>query len=360
MNAEKYNVIGMMSGTSLDGADLAHITFTLSDGTWHYTVAYAETLPYTTEWTNRLKTAVSLNRDELEILDRDYTILLADIVNTFINQNQIKGIIALCTHGHTVLHQPQNGVTLQIGNLLEIAVLTGYQTVCNFRVQDVAMGGQGAPLVPMGDRLLFSKYDFCLNLGGFSNISFEKDDTRIAFDICAVNTVLNNYANLLGMQYDDSGTLASKGSCNSTLLKQLNDLDYYRLPYPKSLGFEYVKTTLLPIMESYDINIQDKLATFTEHIALQIAAVLNKEAAAGSILVTGGGAYNDFLIERLRNYMQGMDIIVPDDNTIQFKEALIFGLLGVLRLRGEVNVLSSVTGASKDHSSGVIYMPMPL
>ena len=231
--------------------------------------------------------------------------------------------------------------------------------VCDFRVQDVAFGGQGAPLVPIGDRLLFFGYDFCLNLGGFSNVSFELKDKRIAFDISPVNTVLNYYANRLGMDYDDKGQLARTGLVTSSLLEALNDLGYYQKPFPKSLGFEFVKEIVLPLMESYSISEADKMHTFIEHVAVQIGLALEDFTATATgykLLITGGGAYNDYLLERMQVYLPKMELIIPNQKVLEYKEALIFGLLGVLTLRDEVNTLSSVTGATHDHSSGVIYL----
>jgi anhydro-N-acetylmuramic acid kinase len=216
------------------------------------------------------------------------------------------------------------------------------------------LGGQGAPLVPIGDRILFSDYDYCLNLGGFSNISFEENGNRIAFDISPVNTVLNFYANQLGLDYDDKGKNSRTGNINLELLNKLNRLDYYQKKYPKSLGFEFVKEIILPLIESYPISIEDKMNTFTEHIAIQIALALpNKKI---NLFITGGGAYNDFMIERVQFHLKETKIVIPERKIIEFKEALIFGLLGVLKLRNEINTFSSVTGAKTDHSSGKIYI----
>jgi anhydro-N-acetylmuramic acid kinase len=251
------------------------------------------------------------------------------------------------------LHQPQNGFTLQIGNLPNIAKIVGTKVVCDFRVQDVQLGGQGAPLVPIGDRILFSEYDYCLNLGGFSNVSFEEKNNRIAFDISPVNTVLNFYANKLGLDYDNKGEISRSGNLNSDLLNELNALEYYSKPFPKSLGFEFVKEIVLPLIEKYSIAIEDKMHTFTEHIALQTAKALPSKN--GKLLVTGGGAYNTFLMERMQFHLPTMKIIIPDAEILEFKEALIFALLGVLKLRNEINVLASVTGSKQDHSTGIIY-----
>jgi anhydro-N-acetylmuramic acid kinase len=353
MKQEHYNVIGVMSGTSLDGVDLAHIHFTIDTKKWDFTILECETIRYTNSWINNLKLAVDFSESELNNLNQEYTKLLAQIITDFIKKNKIDTLDAVCSHGHTILHQPQNGHTLQIGNLPEIATLTKQNIVCDFRVQDVQLGGQGAPLVPIGDQILFSDYDYCLNLGGFSNISFEEKGKRIAFDISPVNIVLNYYANQLGFDYDDKGQIARSGKINTKLLEELNALDYYQKAFPKSLGFEFVKTIILPLIEKYEIAIEDKKATFVEHITEQIAFVLPNNKS--KILITGGGAYHDFLIERIQFYKPKMQIIIPETTILEYKEALIFGLLGVLKIRNEINVLSSVTGAKEDHSSGIIY-----
>lgn len=352
MFKENYNVIGVMSGTSLDGVDLAYIKFNNS-GHWMFEIFQSETVSYPEEWLNKLKNAIHFSTSELEELNVAYTKLLASIISEFISKHKLTEIDAVCSHGHTILHQPQNGFTLQIGNLPMIHDLLNQTVVCDFRVQDVQLGGQGAPLVPIGDELLFSEYDYCLNLGGFSNVSFNEDGKRIAFDISPVNTVLNYYANELGFPYDDAGDFAKSGNINQDLLQQLNELQFYSLPYPKSLGMEFVNARIFPLMHSYEIEVYDKLCTFVEHIAIQISNICSKPNA--KLFITGGGAYNRFLIERLRNYLPTTDVVIPDDKTIQFKEALIFGFLGVLRLRDEINVLSSVTGASKNHSTGVVF-----
>jgi anhydro-N-acetylmuramic acid kinase len=353
MFKESYSIIGVMSGTSLDGIDLAHINFTIKEDKWRYEILENETISYSENWLNKLKIALGFSGKELIELNEDYTQLLGSIVKSFIDKHQIKNIDAVCSHGHTILHQPQNGFTLQIGNLPKIAQMIQERVVCDFRVQDVKLGGQGAPLVPIGDRILFSEYDYCLNLGGFSNVSFEDNSKRIAFDISPVNTVLNFYSNKLGLNYDDKGKIARSGKVNADLLNELNALEYYKKQFPKSLGFEFIKEVVLPLIEKHSISIEDKMHTFTEHIALQTSLALPNKT--GKILITGGGAYNDFLIERMQFHLPNIKIIIPDNKTLEFKEALIFALLGVLKLRNEVNVLSSVTGAKMDHSSGITY-----
>lgn len=354
MKKDYYNVIGVMSGTSLDGVDLAHIEFRLDNNKWAFNIIESETVSYSQNWTNKLKLAVDYTKNELEKLNTDYTKLLATIISTFIKKHKIKNLDAVCSHGHTILHQPQKGLTLQIGNLPEISNLIKQTVVCDFRVQDVELGGQGAPLVPIGDQILFSGYDYCMNFGGFSNVSFEQNGKRIAFDISPVNTVLNYYANQLGLNYDNKGEISRTGKVNENLLNKLNSLDFYQQKLPKSLGFEFVKEIVLPIIETYEISVKDKLRTFTEHVATQTALALpNKK---GQMLLTGGGAYNDFLITQIQIHLPEMKIIIPSKVILEYKEALIFALLGVLKLRGEINVLSSVTGAKMDHNSGKVFL----
>ena len=342
-----------MSGTSLDGVDLAHIKFEINNSKWSYEIYECDTISYSNEIISKLKNGINFSKSELSDLNIEYTNILGDIILEFISNNNISNLDAVCSHGHTILHQPQNGFTLQIGNLPEIANIIKQKIVCDFRVQDVELGGQGAPLVPIGDKILFSEYDYCLNLGGFSNISFEENNQRIAFDISPVNTVLNFYANTFGLEYDDKGEISASGNLNSDLFNELNQLEFYHKSFPKSLGFEFVKETALPILESYSISTEDKMRTFTEHIAFQIGKIL--QSKSGKLLVSGGGVYNDFLIERMKAHLPTIEIIIPDEKTIQFKEALIFALLGVLKLRNETNVLASVTGARHDHCSGVIF-----
>ena len=352
MFKDEYKVIGVMSGTSLDGLDFAYIQFYKQNEFWNFKILTAETFEYDEEWRKKLNNAILFNKEELDVLNKEYTSFLASQIKLFIAKNNIQDIDAICSHGHTILHQPEKGFTIHIGNLPEIALLLQETVVCDFRVQDVQLGGQGAPLVPIGDELLFSHYSYCLNLGGFSNISFNENGKRVAFDISPVNIVLNHFTESIGFQYDDKGEFAKSGVVDNQLLEELNALDFYKNSYPKSLGKEFVQNEILPLISKYEISVNDVLRTFVEHIAIQITNVVNPNT---SVLITGGGAYNSFLIERLRFFKSNVDWVIPNDNLIQFKEALLFGFLGVLRLRNEVNVLSSVTGASKNHSSGIVY-----
>lgn len=349
-NKLEYYVVGVMSGTSLDGIDLAYLHFK-KDEKWTYKIIHGDTVSYSDEWEQRLKNAVNYSSSELEDLNTEYTKLLAGVITGFINRYNLNTIDAVCSHGHTILHQPENGITLQIGNLKELSELIQKTVVCDFRVQDVKLGGQGAPLVPIGDELLFSEFIYCLNLGGFSNISTKINGTRIAYDVCPVNIVLNHYVQRLGKPYDDKGQIAATGKVQKELFNALNTLEFYHQNYPKSLGLEWVKIKIFPLIDSFNLEISDVLRTFTEHIAIQVCKQFNTK---GKVLITGGGMYNTFLINRVKT-LSDVDIQMPNTDLIEFKEALIFGFLGVLKLRDEVNVLASVTGAEKDHSSGQLF-----
>ncbi|WP_121667682.1 anhydro-N-acetylmuramic acid kinase [Mesonia aquimarina] len=354
MKNTNYSVIGVMSGTSLDGIDLTLVNFYKSENRWNYRIEFAETVAYTEDWKDKLEKASSINKLELQALDEAYTNYLAEKIRFFIDKNNI-GKAIICSHGHTVLHQPERQITYQIGNLPSLAKKTGKKVVCDFRVQDVALGGQGAPLVPVGDELLFKEFDYCLNLGGFANISFKKNDERIAFDICPVNTVLNFYAQKFGKEYDVDGDIARKNKLDENLLQELNALLFYHLEPPKSLGIEWVQTEVFPLLEKSRLSSAIIIATFTEHVAKQIANVC-ENSSTKKMLITGGGAFNKYLISRIQNY-SSVQMVVPESLLIEYKEALLFGFLGVLKIRGEINVLKSVTGAKQDHSSGKIYLP---
>jgi len=341
-----------MSGTSLDGVDIAHCTFTLSKTRWSFNLNCAGTFPYPDEWKRKLAGAQGLSSEELALLNVNYGKYLGRLTNCFIrDENLTAGLVA--SHGHTVFHRPEAGLTLQIGSGAEIAAQTGITTVSDFRSQDVALGGQGAPLAPVGDMLLFDEYDFCLNLGGFSNISFEESGLRKAFDICPVNIILNRLAQANGFEYDEDGKTAASGHVNNSLLAALNSLGFYQKPAPKSLGREWLEDVFMPVLDQFDIGTEDQLRTVVEHIAEQIYSIL-KLQPEGKMLVTGGGAKNRFLVSRI-SQLTRQTIALPDEKIIDFKEAIIFGFLGLLRILGRVNCLASVTGARHDHSSGAVY-----
>ena len=355
---KNWYVIGLMSGTSLDGVDLAYVKISRKRG-YHFEILKTESVNYSEIWKNRLKNAFGYSGEKLTKIHADYGLFLGELASDFIAKNKIENLDFIASHGHTIYHDPGQNYTLQIGSGAHLACRSGVKVICDFRVQDVAMGGQGAPLVPIGDMLLFSDYDFCLNIGGFANVSFDYLDERIAYDICPANIVLNHFTRLQGFDYDDKGRMASKGSINEALLTRLNALPFYEQEQPKSLGYEFIADVVLPIFADFDIALEDKLRTFIEHSAIQISdnineASVNFDKVELQVLITGGGALNDFMIERIRD-LANAQIVIPSKEIIEFKEALLFAFLGVLKDQEEVNCLKSVTGAIKDHSSGVIY-----
>ena len=345
-----FHTIGLMSGTSLDGLDICFAKFQHLNSEWNYSILHAETLPYPSDWAEKLNSAIHLKPDELLALNVDYGIYLGQKVKEFISKNSLTKIDLIASHGHTVFHQPQRKFTLQIGDGRAIKILNNIPIVYDFRSQDVLMGGNGAPLVPIGDELLFSEFDACLNIGGFSNISTRNEGKRIAFDICPVNIVLNQYALTLGKKYDDNGNFARNGKVNEKILTSLNSLGFYAEHPPKSLGVEWVNQNIIPLLENETP--QNILATFTEHAADQIAEIFNHYQFK-NVLFTGGGTYNSYLIERIKA-KSATEIIIPTRELIDFKEALIFAFMGILKMNNEINVLCSATGSSGDHSSGII------
>ncbi|GAA4274576.1 anhydro-N-acetylmuramic acid kinase [Aquimarina gracilis] len=353
-----YKIIGLMSGTSLDGLDIAYCHFEKNNKTWSFSIEKTASINYTSAYKEKLKNTVNLEASKLLAFHNEYGNWLGDRVKEFIHKNNLE-VDFIASHGHTVFHQPEIGLTYQIGSGQHIANTCSQKVICNFRANDVALGGQGAPLVPIGDRLLFGNYDFCLNLGGISNISFENNDKRIAYDISPVNMLLNYICKKINLEYDEGGKIAATGTINYNTLNQLNALAYYKLPYPKSLGYEWFEKNVISIIEGTEDTVQNILHTSIHHIATQIATVIKNTQKRGTqLLITGGGAKNDFLIETLRHELQSVaKIIIPSTQIIDFKEALIFAFMGVLRDLNEINCLKSVTGASKNSCSGVVYYP---
>ena len=353
MLIQNYNVIGVMSGTSLDGVDIAYINFK-KNGSWEYKILFAKTYRYDNFWREKLEFSQDLKNKELNILNNEYTEFLASRINNFIQENSIKQIDLIGSHGHTIFHKPSLGYTFQIGNIQELANYIGRTVICDFRIGDVILGGQGAPLVPIGDLLLFKKYDTCLNLGGFANISIKSKNEIIAYDICAVNTVFNFLSKKINLEFDNEGSNARKGKLIKDFYDKLEHLKYYNLNPPKSLGIEWVKSKVFPLLEHYSsYSIYDIMYSYLVHISKEIAKNLNQ---SNSVLITGGGAYNSFLIEQIRKHTKA-ELILPEKLLIEYKEAIIFGFLGVLKFRKEINCLKSVTGSKKDHSSGKIFYP---
>jgi anhydro-N-acetylmuramic acid kinase len=346
-------VVGLMSGTSLDGLDLAACTFTLQEGRWSYTIEHATTLPYSGEWKNRLQNLHLADGQELAETHAQLGHYFGQSVKNFCLEHAFSPDL-VGSHGHTVFHQPSKGFTLQIGDGAAVAAVSGVDTVCDFRTKDIALGGQGAPLVPVGDRLLFSEYAACLNLGGIANISFERDGERKAWDICPVNMILNHLAAYEGQEYDDGGKLAMEGNVLPELLENLNALPFYVENGPRSLGREWFEKVFLPQVKNAEGNTKDKLRTVTEHIARQITTTVNGIQEKGPVLVTGGGAFNRFLIDRM-NLLSVHPLTVPSAMLVNFKEALVFALLAGLYAASMENVLASATGASRNSTGGALY-----
>ena len=347
------DVVGLMSGTSLDGLDLCCVAFDY-DGRWHYRIVQAESVDYPADLRGKLATAQSMTALEYARLHSDYGLYLGAQVKVFVDRYGLKPDL-VASHGQTIFHQPGVRFTAQIGSGAGIAAVSGIDTVCDFRTTDVALGGQGAPLVPIGDAVLFGDYDACLNLGGFSNISFAEGEKRLAYDICPVNFVLNRYAGRLGLPYDRDGALARGGHVCAELLAALNALPFYTQRGPKSLGRERVESDVYPLVDSFGLPEADVLATFVEHVAQQVS----RQVKGGRVLVTGGGARNGFLVERMQACAPHARYVVPDPLTVDFKEALIFALLGALYVADRPNCLASVTGAVHDNIGGCLYKGNP-
>lgn len=353
-NEYKY-VIGLMSGTSLDGLDLVHVKFNQKNYK-DFQILKGATSSYTDYWKETLQHAIHKSKEDLARIHIEYGQLLGEMTNEFINEHNINNVDFIASHGHTVFHQPDMGITLQIGDGQKLADVTNCKVICDFRTQDVELNGQGAPLVPIGDELLFSEYDYCLNLGGFANVSFKKNGKRIAFDICPVNIVMNHYTSKIGLEYDEGGKIAATGKINEELLKELNSLAYYKKNPPKSLGLEWVQKVVFPTINNLETDVPTILRTFVTHAAEQIGKIFDESE---KVLATGGGTYNSFLIKEIERF-SNREIKMADADIIEFKEALIFAFLGLLKENNEINCLSSVTGAVKDHSSGRVFLPQEM
>lgn len=353
-----YHVIGLMSGTSLDGVDLAYCIFTYKKENWIYKIYYTTTLPYTFFWKQRLNALMGTSAEKFILADHEFGTYLGNAVREFVTENGIAPTF-IASHGHTIFHQPAQHISYQLGNGAYLAAAAGLPVVCDFRTLDIALGGQGAPLVPIGDQLLFGEYDCCLNLGGIANISGNGPSGRIAFDTGACNMLLNALANQLDLPFDEDGRLARQGHLQPALLNELNAAGYFAAPFPKSLGKEWVDAHTLRQLLAADCAVADKLQTACHHIAFQVAAGIKSlvtQSGPRKVLATGGGAFNTYLIELIQAALgDSFTVVVPEPELVGFKEALIFAFLGVLRWRNEPNCLSSVTGARHNNVGGAIY-----
>ncbi len=349
MQVNSFKILGLMSGTSLDGLDLALCEFKETDQKIAFHLLAAQTIAYEPLWKNKLSNAYNISAENYFKLHAQYGQFIAKEVSIFLEKNK-QCANAIASHGHTIFHQPNLGFSTQIGCGATIAAQTGITTICDFRSLDVALNGQGAPLVPIGDRDLFHQYQSCLNIGGIANISFTKNDTTMAFDICIANMALNFLTETIGKAFDDKGNMAASGNCNAALLDTLLKINTNY----QSLGREWFEQYLLPVLNNSSISLVDKLATCVEYLAKQIANTLHKYQLK-SVLISGGGAYNNYLLNRLNHYYDG-NIHIPSNDIIQFKEAIIFAYLGYLRLNEKTNTLCSVTNANKNSIGGAIYI----
>jgi len=348
-----------MSGTSLDGLDLCYCHISKIENKWEFEIKETKSVSYSEEMQSELKDSIYLSADKLLQLHNTYGMWLGQEAKLFIDEKGIE-VDYIASHGHTTHHQPKNGLTFQIGSGQHLANESGCKVICDFRTNDVALGGQGAPLVPIGDELFFSDYDFCLNLGGISNISLKLKGKRIAYDIGLANMILNHITRKINLAFDKGGELARKGTINQKLLEKLNDLNYYLLPHPKSIGYEWFVEEVAPIVDQTNDSTENLLHTSIHHVCEKVAqqVQLNSSKEKNTLFVTGGGALNDFMIETLTNKLgTKTKVVMTEKILIEFKEALVFALMGTLRVEQEINVLCSVTGAKRDSSSGIIYLP---
>ncbi|MGF1534469.1 MAG: anhydro-N-acetylmuramic acid kinase [Bernardetiaceae bacterium] len=355
---QEYRVVGVMSGTSLDGLDVAYCRFWMEDEKWKFEIPKATIFSYSPAWQARLEILPNSTAKNLAQIHHDYGSLIGQKVKAFLKTHQLTADF-IASHGHTVFHVPDNNLTFQVGDGNAIAATCGLPVVYDFRSLDVALGGEGAPLAPVGDALLFGQYAACLNLGGIANISFDDPAKgRVAGDICGCNQVFNYLAQRLGQRFDPNGEISRSGKVYEPLLNDLNHLAFLSRHFPRSLGREWIEAEVLPLLVRAPVSVADQMCTFTHHVADQVARVLGQgKINEGALLITGGGAFHHFLIEEIAVRTR-VEIVVPDDQLIQFRESLIFAFLGLLRWRKEHNVWASVTGATRDHCAGVIAYPM--
>lgn len=354
----EYLMLGLMSGSSLDGLDIAACHFQVNGHQWAYRILAADTCAYPESLQQELAALNGSRNARLQqFVSKELGRFTGQAVRDFLIENHLPAPMGIASHGHTTLHLPAEGISIQIGDASEIAALTGLPVLFNFRNADIAAGGQGAPLVPVCDILLFNQYDICLNIGGIANISFNKNKQRIGYDICAANQLLNHLAARIKLEYDAEGQIAAGGKLHAPLLEVLNAVSFLSQSTPRSLDNSYVRDNWIQALDMFSAPIPDLLHTATEHIAMQIARhITDSGIAKPSILLTGGGVYNSYLLNRISD-LTGISLSLPDHEVIRFKEALAMALMGALRLRNEPNFLPSVTGASVAVSGGEIIWP---
>jgi anhydro-N-acetylmuramic acid kinase len=349
-----YRAIGLMSGTSLDGLDIIAVRFTKLDEKWQFEIEATDCIPYTAFWTTTLKNLHQASLETYAEINALYGQYLGKKVNEFIEKHHLAGSFdVIGSHGHTIMHQPQKSFTVQVGSGAHIAEATRIPVVSDLRISDVAAGGQGAPIVPIGEKCLFPDFNAFLNIGGIANIALHHADKVVAFDVCPGNTPLNLLMATIGLNLDADGKLARSGKLHLDLFNQLNALSYYKKTTPKSLHTDTIFQEWMPLIEASDGSLADKLHTVVEHIAQQIAMAVQKSQNT-TLMLTGGGAKNSYLVERIQANIS-LKVIVPDAILIDYKEALVMAFFAVLRLRGEPNCLQSVTGANRNVCGGALY-----
>lgn len=351
---ESFRCLGLMSGTSLDGLDVAYCVFEKKDSSWTFSVEKAQTIKYSSAWKEKLSTAHKLNAEDLLELDHAYGAFLGKTCKSFLQKYSLT-VDFVASHGHTIYHQPKRKFTFQLGNGNDLHAFAEVPVICDFRSLDVALNGEGAPLVPAGDKFLFSEYDVCLNLGGIANLSMDVDGVRVAFDICFCNMGLNYLAEKNGKEYDKDGQMAEEGEVNKDLLKKLDSIYKSIRKKRPSIGREMFEKQIKPLIDNKKIPVKDRMRTLVESAAKEIISAIGTPKENVSVMCTGGGAFNRFFMSRLLDIGgDSVSLILPDENVIKFKEAMVFAFLGVLRVRGEVNCLKSVTRATRDNSGGVM------
>lgn len=361
-----YDVIGVMSGTSMDGLDIAYCKITVQNEKYEYELRLAQTIPYSKAWHERLNRVFEQDALTLAQVHTFYGQYVGILLRDFMQKNDLqRRIDFIAFHGQTIYHQPNKNYTLQIGNGAAVAAETGKPVVTDFRSTDVALGGQGAPLVPIGDYHLFPNYPICLNLGGIANLTVKDEPQSIyGFDICGCNLLMNALADEKGLAFDRDGKLAAKGKVIPKLLDKLNGWVFLDQTIPKTLGVEMLLEGPLGWIKESDKKTEDKMATVAEHIGIQIGRAIKqcievydpRLEEETQVLVTGGGVHNKHLVKRLEKHSP-VPLHIPSANLINFKEAIIFAFLGVRRWEGKINILASVTGASRDSIGGAVYLP---
>jgi anhydro-N-acetylmuramic acid kinase len=363
LNMLNYNILGLMSGSSLDGVDLVIVEFKSEEDKvidWKLLATHHDA--FDGPWKKRLESAPRLNSMELSRLHTDVGILFGEMCSRLIEATGIQPDY-IASHGHTVFHAPEDGFSVQIGSPSHIAARSGVPVISDFRSNDIAHGGQGAPLAPVVEKYLFTGYGFYLNLGGIANLSAHTGEKIKAWDICPCNQLLNYLAAKKGLSYDNKGEFARQGSISPTLMEKLTGLISLPLNKPFSLDNTFISNSFVPILQASDLIIEDKLRTIVDYISecikIQIAHSIQDANLNPTLLLTGGGAHNLFLVEEIRNKLKPIivDMHIPDDDIIDFKEAVLMALCGLLRVVETPNALASVTGAYEDTINGGIYLP---